>query len=202
MKKENKTERVVTEDNYREKVLKTMIILCWVILGVCFAVKLFGGNFFEIVCNNRRFIKVCKWIDSKIFVFYLLQAIVYTIGTSIYLFGASKNVLSKKHKLIVIIISLLVYIIKRILLFYNQYVSMIIESLFLMTLPILFGTKWWKSILLSFITYGFTLISVFVRNMGHIVAPDYSLIGLILLIDYYIMIILFWLYSEQLKRRK
>lgn len=40
MKKE-----VVTEDNYKQIVLKRMIIICWVILFVCFIIKIFGGDF-------------------------------------------------------------------------------------------------------------------------------------------------------------
>ena len=44
----------------KERYLKRVIIVCWIALAICFGIKLFGGNLFEIMCNNENFIKVCE----------------------------------------------------------------------------------------------------------------------------------------------
>ena len=56
------------------KAIKRAIILCWVLLAVCFAIKLFGGNWFEIVCANEHFIKFCDFID-RAYINYPLSCI-------------------------------------------------------------------------------------------------------------------------------
>ena len=38
----------------KEKYLKRVIIVCWIALGLCFGIKLFGGNLFEIMCRKQR----------------------------------------------------------------------------------------------------------------------------------------------------
>lgn len=203
MKKENKTERVVTEDNYREKVLKTMIILCWVILGVCFAVKLFGGNFFEIVCNNRRFIKICKYIDNHEWLAFLTQGMVYMIATTLYIIASCKNKIKNKSLVIIIIVLIAEFSIKRYILINSfQYLAIFLELLVLIIIPLIYKTKILSSIIFYVLVNLFSIISMIVKNLGYgILAEEYSLIALIFLIDYYIMITLFFLYSIQLKRR-
>ena len=44
--------KVVTNDNYKQKVLQRMILVCWIILLICFVIKLFGGNFFAFVGSS------------------------------------------------------------------------------------------------------------------------------------------------------
>ena len=71
---------VITRENYRQIMLKRAIISCWVILVVCFIIKLFGGNFFAIVCNDEKFIKVCEFINNsviKYIIYYLLFLFTY-----------------------------------------------------------------------------------------------------------------------------
>lgn len=192
---------VVTKDNYKRKVILTSIILCWVILLACFVVKLFGGNFFNVVCNNNAFIKVCQWIDKTPILFYTVQGLAYIFGTYLFILGGSKNSNSTKSKIILLLITVLLYALKRLLLFVNPYIATTVEALVIIITPIIFKTKWWKSILLYGLMNVFALISTFTKNIGGLIIPDYSLLGLIMLIDYYIMIVLFYLYSIHLKRR-
>ena len=75
---------VTTKDKYN-RVIKRSIILCWIALAICFIVKIFGGNFFEIViplliCRNiwRVLIGVALTL-----IFQVLSLITKNIGLGI-----------------------------------------------------------------------------------------------------------------------
>ena len=57
---------VTTKDKYN-RVIKRSIILCWIALAICFIVKIFGGNFFEIVVHRGLFFddEIAKWEAFK-----------------------------------------------------------------------------------------------------------------------------------------
>ena len=59
----------------KERYLKRVIIVCWIALAICFGIKLFGGNLFEIMCNNENFIKVCEYADNHFLADYLISSI-------------------------------------------------------------------------------------------------------------------------------
>ena len=63
---------VTTKDKYN-RVIKRSIILCWIALAICFIVKIFGGNFFEIVVHNDRFTAVCEFCQKS----FILTNIVF-----------------------------------------------------------------------------------------------------------------------------
>ena len=69
---------VTTKDKYN-RVIKLSIILCWIALAICFIVKIFGGNFFEIVVYNDRFTAVCEFCQKS----FILTNIVYYISSCI-----------------------------------------------------------------------------------------------------------------------
>lgn len=69
---------VTTKDKYN-RVIKRSIILCWIALAICFIVKIFGGNFFEIVVHNDRFTAVCGFCQKS----FILTNIVYYISSCI-----------------------------------------------------------------------------------------------------------------------
>ena len=65
---------VTTRDKYN-RVIKRSIILCWIALAICFIVKIFGGNFFEIVVHNDRI--------ALTLIFQVLSLITKNIGLGI-----------------------------------------------------------------------------------------------------------------------
>ena len=65
---------VTTKDKYN-RVIKRSIILCWIALAICFIVKIFGGNFFEIVVHNDRI--------ALTLIFQVLSLITKNIGLGI-----------------------------------------------------------------------------------------------------------------------
>ena len=186
---------------------KTLITACWVVLGVCFLIKLLGGNFFEIMCNNEVIIKVCNFID-KTFLFYVFNFILYYFGTYYYF----KAVLKKEklngkyvwfHLLFVIL-----YLIK---IFINMFlkgnngviIGTLVDTLFMIGPILIVNIKLWKRATIGYIlVWVFQLISVFIKNLGIDFATTSLLINTIFSIDYYIMVILYYLYSIKEKENK
>ena len=47
----------------KQTLVRRTIWLCWFALIGCFIVKLFGGNYFEIIADNGTFIGFCNWLE-------------------------------------------------------------------------------------------------------------------------------------------
>ncbi len=170
---------------------KTLIISCWVVLLCCFVVKLLGGNFFEIVCNNENYIKLAKFL-SKGVPYWIVSILSYTLSTTIYFMTICKL---KKPKLLFIISCLIFIILKLTFMKYGNYV-MLIEILFSITIPLIYNKKLLvRSIVGVVLNLGFQIISLLIKNVGIKLMYDDIFTNLIFSIDYYIMLILYWLYS-------
>lgn len=181
----------------KQAILKRMIILCWVLLFVCFIIKLCGANLFEIVCTNERFIEVCNFIDNT-FLYYVLSFVFYYVNNFIYLLSATyKKMFKFKTILITTIILVLLYTIK---IFYPK-ISFILEIIVMIGLPIALIRNI-KVSLLSFILLNiFQLLSLFIKNIGIDILDTTFLISTILMLDYLIMNVIFYLYSNFLNNK-
>ena len=201
----NKNKLEITEDNYKEVMLKRAIISCWIILIICFIIKLFGGNFFEIICNSKGFIKVCDFID-KTFLVYVLQIIVFAISSYI-IFKCIDFNCSNKITILKVLIYFLVWIIKHLqsinIISINIYIIDIIDFLAIYLLSIVFCKsknkfKYLKPLIILILLFIFTMISSITKNIGlNGSLNNSSLTSLIFMIDYYIMLILTYLYQKR-----
>lgn len=163
-----------------------MIILCWVCLGICVSIKLFGGNYFEIVVTNTRFISICEFIDSTPVFLKLLQFVVYFTTTWLYY----NTLIDNPSKLLN-----LWYIVQFGIKFISPTFSRIIELISAFIIPMLYKIQIRKIILIYVMILAFQLISIFLRSISGVVS-EYSLVGLVMSIDHYIMLILLFLYSK------
>lgn len=197
--------KVVTEDNYKEIVLKRAIILCWIMLAICFVIKIFGGNFFNIVCNNEKFIEVCEFFDNS-WIYSLLAYISFMLTSILLLIIVrdDKRLFTKNTLLFIIVVSIY-WIFK--LLVELEYIKLSVVVMSFIDYPVLylilllFTKKPLKSVIAVILMVVFTMISVFIKNIGLTnKITNSSLITLIFMLDYYIMLILTFLYSK--KRRK
>lgn len=172
---------------------KTLIISCWVVLLCCFVVKLLGGNFFEIVCENEKFIRFCNFIDGNILK-YVISFIMYMTSAFIYMLAVVKNEITNVKKIIAIVLYSALWVIK--LIVYDlQIVATLIEFIGVIGIPILLNKKYWKMSLIGCIlNFVFQLISVIIKNLSLSFIDSSTINGIIFSIDYYIMIILFYLY--------
>lgn len=187
------------------KAVKRAIILCWIMLIVCFIIKLFGGNWFEIICNNEHFIYVCNFIDTHLIVNYCIALPIYIIPTFFLMLACCICPKPNIKQVIIILISLLVVWTVQ---FIHPYAKLISEIIAFILLPFCvrtFGKEKtnWKNTLkktwyLGIIGYGldliFQILSLITKNIGIKLIEENSLISLLFMVDYYIMIALYYLY--------
>lgn len=194
------------------KAIKRAIIICWIMLIVCFIIKLVGGNWFEIICDNKHFINVCSYIDNHLVLKYIIAVITYL--PSLFFVIISCSLLpnpNKKQAFIILIVLIIVWSTN----FISVLIKSILEAIMIITLPIILNSvKWFvdepksfkKTWFLGIIGYAFIvvfqLLSLITRNIGIKVVDDNTLITLILMIDYYIMVALYYLYIKLLIRSK
>ena len=175
---------------------KTLIISCWVVLLCCFVVKLIGGNFFEIVCENEKFIRFCEFIDGNILK-YVISFIMYMVSAFIYMLAVVRNQTSNKRKIIAFVLYSVLWTIK--LIAYNMPIIVTItEFIGVIGIPILMNKKYWKMSLIGCgLNLLFQLISLITKNVELNYVDDSMFVAIIFNIDYYIMIILFYLYRTK-----
>lgn len=186
--------KVVTEENYKQIVLKRMIILCWILLLICFVIKIFGGNFFTFIGEND----VANYIINNVYLLTGVQFIFYFIGTYVSLLIVFKD----KFKKLNIIFVIIMFTSKALCNFgyIPEYLAMIIELIFLIVLPIIVNPKdWYFPIMFIIEIVIFQYISMFTKNIGLVNFPDNQLAGFVFMIDYYIMLFLSYLYLKKEK---
>ena len=188
----------------KERYLKRVIIVCWIALAICFGIKLFGGNLFEIMCNNENFIKVCTYADNHFWAKYIISTINTTVSVLLYTLAiCGKTKLTKRESIILIATALLNSIIKNFSmilgLLFDLWQTVIMQAVFTIKTP----RKHYKIILSNLLLVLFQAVSMFVRNLGFQVLneADGILISFIYSIDVTIMLVLYYLYSN-IKKEK
>ncbi len=187
------------------KPIKRAIIACWVMLVACFAIKLFGGNWFEVVCTNEHFLKICEFIEGNKFAYVPLSLFVYLIPTVFILLSVCRKPKPNKSQLILIASSLFVcWAISYISDTAKYFMEIIVISILPTLVPLLdkerkplreIAKHWYRGILANAIILVFQLLSLITRNIGLKSLNDNLVITYITLIDYYIMAFLFYLNS-------
>ena len=196
-----KSREVVTKDNYKQIVLKRMIILCWILLAVCFVVKIFGGNFFNIVCQNERFIKVCEYIDENVWLQYVIGCISTLTLHTLYLLAISKHLwFTRKREFWIVLSSILICTAVKL---YDSNIGLIADIWQYFILPILIKNPFTNLIYFVRILYAyflafiFQLISIITKGLVIDFTTNNSfLIAIIFMLDILIMNSLYYLYSN------
>lgn len=175
---------------------KTLITACWIVLICCFIVKLLGGNWFEIACNNDKFIAFCNTYKNTI-IEYIIGFITYTTTATLYYLALFKRKWYVKKDIIWIVLISIFAIVKRIFIKYQLLLGLT-EILIIIGFPIILDIKkWYRPIIAYGLTFVFQLISLLTKNIGIKVIDDNFIVSLIFSIDYYIMLILYYLYANK-----
>lgn len=196
------------------KPLKRAIIICWIMLIVCFCIKLFGGNWFEIICTNEHFANLCQIIDNNKFLFHFIGWFLYVVATFWVVCSCSLLPIPNSAELTITPIVLTgVWAMQ----FVSNVFKSIVECVVLIVLPIVynyirnkdtrtfwqnFKKTWYYGIIGVALIFAFQAISLVTRNVGIKFTDDSTLVTLILLTDYYIMIVLYYLYIRLRKEVK
>lgn len=179
----------------------TLIKVTWVVLICCFIVKLLGGNFFEIACNNEKFVSFCNLIPFGSIGSYIVLYLGNMISTTIVLLAILKiknPFANKKIFYTIIILVTGVFVFK----FFNEikikhlYLNFVLDLFLTIVVPIIFDkNKWKKAIAVTIYILLFQVISLITKNIGFKRVDTNLFIYLIYMLDYYIMVILYYLYS-------
>lgn len=177
----------------KENSFKTLIITCWVVLFVCFIIKIFGGNWFELGTENTKFIQFCNFVDDNMWLKIILACII-SILTSypVYCLIYNKKRFKTNHSVVLIAI----IVVRSILSWYLTWITFVIDALMLIILPIVLTRKWKRVLIVNAGAVILQLVSTFIRNVGvQITLNESFLIQALLQIDYIIMISLCYLYN-------
>jgi len=172
---------------------KVMIITCWILLGLAFICKLLGANWFEPSVDSEKFIKFCKWLDNHWEV-YILTTAVYIPATYLPYLAITEQKMFKDFWVCLILLPCSWLKDQTFILII---LGFILELTVLVIIP-MFKLKCKKKIR---ILVGLVLISIFqiISTLTKIwtwhLANQTILIELLVSIDYYIMIVLYFLYS-------
>lgn len=178
------------------------IVLCWLSLFAFWVIKIFGGNFFEIMVENEKFIAFSAKVQTS-WLKYLVSFFTITIG-NYFMFGAiaEKFIFKGKQMLIVTLLIISLWAVVNFIpnLFYLSF-------WYGYTVIILFGVfcqKRWKrlnGIIAVALQFLFTTLSMLTRNISLGMVDDY-LVLLIFTIDLYLMYGLYYLHSNLIKLNK
>lgn len=177
-----------------------IILISWIALIICLIVKLFGGNWFELWLENDNFIKFCEFVDNTQWLKMVLACGIAIITTyPVYLIMLDNN---KPNKLIAILLILLT-IIKSLISWYNSIISFILDIVILLVVITILNKKPLRNIVCFIILNAFQLLTIGVRSISLNFNYGNTFIEqTIYQIDYFIMIILFYLYNFNIKRKE
>lgn len=195
------------DKDYKEIILKRAIILCWILLIICFIIKLCGGNYFNIMCNNENFIKFCNFIENSVikYIIYLFSFI-FSSYLLLKIVKPDLKFISLKS-LLFILCCVVVWIFKLLIeldiIRINTLIVNILDFVILYVLLIIFTKKPILSIFAVVLLFVFTLASSLVKGIGiNNAITDTYFVAQIFFIDYYLMLILSVLYSKKIQIKK
>lgn len=195
------TKETITKDNYKEKTLKRAIIVCWVLLAICFVVKICGGNFFNIICNNKNFIKFCNYCDTS-FIRYIIYFIYFMFESTILLLIIRPDVKIRSKRFLFYSISVFIFwIIKNLyeqgIIVLNVILATVIPLCVLYLLLLVFSKRPYMSLFMVLYELLLATISSIIKSISLTgTLSDSFLLYFIFNIDYYILLIIPLLYAR------
>ena len=188
------------QDCYQIRVVLTAIICAWIALVACLVFKLFGSKVFDIAITNQRFLDVCYWLDnSGLWCKFILQILMYLVSNTFFILASSMKPNLKTKWLFIIIPTLCcLWVIK----FFNSIAGFVLEIVAFITIPAIMSKKWWYGFVGVALNLLFQILSMFIRGQEMKIFDSNTILSLVLSIDYYIMIALFYLYAIVIYRNK
>ena len=180
--------------------MKNLIKACWVSIIICFIIKIFGGNYFEIICTNEKFIDFCNLVDGS-FVGYLILYLFYMFGLNIMYLAVLKQKWYKGKQNWILLFLTLYWLFKYFVKI--DAILFVTDTLIAFVPLLLYRNKITlkRNILGAILFFLFQVLSLIVRNIGFKMIDDNLVIFIIMSIDYYLMLFLYYLYSIKERRQ-
>lgn len=197
---DNNISPIPSKIDYKRRVVLIAIIIAWALLFICFIFKLFGSKVFDIAVSNQSFIAACNWLDTDgIWCRYIIQIVMFLVSTTLFLLASAMKPSFKTKWLFVIIPTLcVIWVVK----YFNNIAGFVLELVCYITIPALMSKKWWYGFVGVALDLLFQILSMFIRGQDMKIFQDNTILSLILTIDYYIMIALFYLFAIVFNNRK
>lgn len=188
----------------KERYLKRVIVVCWIALAICFGIKLFGGNLFEIMCENENFIKVCEYADNHFWAYYLINALYCFVSLYFFTLAICGKKSFRRWELLLVIATVIVGTLVK---YFNQYIGLAFDVWQGIIMPCVFTMRTPKKhiyvIPANIMLFVFQSVSMFVKNVDFGVLTDKGLlVSVIYSIDVLLMILLYFGYSNVIEERR
>ena len=187
----------------KARLLRRVIVISWITLALCFVVKIFGGNFFEIMCNNPNYKALCEYADTNFWCKYVIAFCSSIICEYFFLLSILQEYKFTKKQFILVVLSIMASVFLK-LYFEKFYIISDIWITFI--LPILLVGKNYKKyieiVIAIILSFSFQFISLIVKNIAITVIDGSTFISLIFGIDVYLMFFLYYLYRNYKKEKK
>ena len=188
----------------KERYLKRVIVVCWIALGICFGIKLFGGNLFEIMCANENFIKVCEYADNNWWANIIISFIVCYAQLYFLILATCQKIKFDKLEFVVFTLTALIGTAVKVLL--PSWVGIIFDLWQVVGMPLVFLRKTPKKfvnvIIANILLFAFQFISMIAKNISFGILGDSVLEGAIYSIDVFLMIVLYYCYENVINRKE
>lgn len=181
-----------------------LITISWVVLLICLIIKLLGGNWFELGTNNEHFISFCNYVDNTQWLKMILACIIYLI-TTLPVLLILLNEPKLKPRNYAIFIPLMIC--KSVVSWYSVVISYILDFVIIILLPLILKKfKNWEMVIFgNALVFVFQCITFLIRNIGIKIGFNINnsfIVQTIYQVDYYLMILLFYLYYFKIKKEK
>ncbi len=188
-----------------ENKYRTLIISSWVVYFIYLIIKLLGGKYFELACENEKFIIFCNWLDNDgRWLTYIIYPIMYMVSNSLVVLSQLQIRIKNKLSIGVFLSTLTCGIIKQFI-YSNSIISVLLDLIILIGLPfyiLIFVLKekiTKKRVVIIFVSIIAMLVyqsvSLILKSLAvSDTLGNNSLVAFILSIDYYIMLVLHYLY--------
>lgn len=181
--------------------LKRVIAISWLALLACCIIKIFGGNFFVIMCENERFIAVCEYADTHFWANYLISCLYCFVLLYFFTLAILQKAKFSQTQLIVVIITVLIGTLIKI---YSVSWGWVFDIWQMGLMPMLFLGKHFKRYLRILIgvalLLSFQVLSLVTKDLGVTTLGNSILIEAIFTIDVFIMEVLYFSYSNLLRK--
>lgn len=179
-------------------VFRRMICLCWFCLGICFSIKLLGGDWFSVYVENEKFIAFCNWFDGQPAAQYVVGCL--SSGLSMGLFWLAilrRRWFEKRLHTVLAAVTILVGVGVKLLF---PVVGIVVDVWQCFIFPFVLNYKKFKDIVVGNIfLIVFMVVSNITKNitMSNFMVEN-SVVALVYLIDLYIMLTLYYFYRNSI----
>ena len=183
----------ILKEQFMKRNLKVLIITCWVVLGICCILKLIGLDIFTVGTDNENLTTVLTFIDKHFVLKVICTCVVSLILNTLTLLAILQQKFYTKCQMFVFLPLIIGASIAG---WYFSTLSLILNIVLCISVIPFLKRKWYRCPLGMLLVLIFQMISILTKNVGDWTLYDsYFLPSILLQIDSFIMVTLFYLYS-------